>query len=284
MTQSGLTAAANTDLQDLDPELIGARLEVARLCKYPLASIAEMARDLKEQYNISKSTYYGHERGTRQPPISMLHIYSAFLDIPVEYFLHGANGDTYEARARALAAGQKRSLRIDFLKPSDGALMSAVNQRLQKEKLPSFQKGRMRLIVKLMTDDLEKIAKGELSLSELTGETLPAPPFPSLGERAGWWQIPDYDYSMAGGGDAAFPPGTICFVDLDAPIEPGKFVLVLLRDHGEALVRRYVSDRTWAKQTRFALAALNPRSAAIEVADPEDCLLIARIVFSGSPR
>lgn len=275
----------NDELRDLAADTLGVRLEVARFYRYPGLSIAKMAQHLHQTYNISKSTYYGHERGTRKPPMAMLYIYSMFFKIPIEYFLHGVENSDYEAVARQQAAQQKKTLRIDFLDGASSAGTAApVNQRFQNEKLPLCKNNEMRLIIRIMAKDVEKIVTGEKDIDDLDGERLSAPSFLSLSRDAFWWQIPDYDFSMADPSKAALPPGTLCLIDCQAKIEPGRFVFALLKNASEPIVRQYVSDRIWNPGTRFTLHALNSHSEDISVTAPSECLLLARIVFSGSAR
>lgn len=279
------TNLSTSSFQDLSLELIAARLEVARLRKYPDASIAKMAYNLQAKHGLSKSTYYGHERGDRRPNYSTLCTYAQFFDIPIQYFLFGEDSERYEQEARTVASKKKKTLKVDFLTSSDAPLVSSVNQQIKNDNFSPSQKGRLRLIVKVMADDLKKIANGDASLAEIPGDTsLPAPPFLDLSEQVCWWQIPQTDFSMVAGGEAALPPGTLCLVDLEATIDPGKFVLALLKNEPTPLVRQYHSDRSWAAGVEFTLSPLNPHAKPIEVSCAEDCLLIARVVFSGSPR
>ena len=273
------------ELKTLNSTLLGARLEVARLFKYPDTSIASMCSDLQLRHGISKGTYYCHERGTRKPHVTLLRIYAEFFEIPFDYFLSGEDGEAYEDQARTIAARQRKTLRIDSFQGSGNKLTLPVNQRLQLDKNTSFQKGRLRLIVKLMADDLKRIANGEQKLEDVSGDVLPAPPYLHLSEQIAWWQIPDYDFSMVGDiASPALPPGTLCLIDMEAVIEPLKFVVAVLPGQDEPLVRQYVSDRIWAPGTRFSLHPLNPQSEVITVDEPDKCCLLARIVFSGSPR
>ncbi len=267
-----------------EPKLIGARLEVARLRKFPDSSVRAVGRELSAAYQIGGQTYYWHERGERAPKPLMLKAYAAFFDVPVGYFLDGTNAKRYENEARAVARRKGRMLRIDCLNGAAPALTDPVNQPIRKENFPLPKPETIRFIVKLMVSDLKDIAEGRVKLSEITGEKLPVPPHLDLSDEIAWWQIPDYDHSMVGDSEATFPPGTICLLDLKAAIEPGQYVVAMLASQDEPLVRRYVSDRRWAPGVKFRLEALNPNSDAVRVEDPADCQLVIRIRFSGSPR
>lgn len=284
MTDMSPAAENGVQLRKIDPEIIGARLEVARLRKYPDSSVRAMARDLTEQHHISHQTYYWHERGERTPRMLVLRTYAEFFEIPLDYLLYGVGAEDYESEAREIARSKGRVLRIDILEGSRVMLSKSVNQpiNLNKNHLPNF--GGIRFIVKLMAEDLKNIAEGRIQLADVSGEKLPVPPGLSLSDDIAWWQIPDYDHSMAGQGDETFPPGTLCLIDMQADIEPGRFVVAFMASQNEPVVRRYVSDRRWAPGAKFRLEALNPETETIRVDTPSDCLLIARIRFSGSPR
>lgn len=284
MTDMSPPAENGAQLDSIDPAVIGARLEVARLRKYPDLSVRAMARDLTRQHHISHQTYYWHERGERAPKMLVLRTYAAFFNVPLDYLLYGEGADFYEGEARTIARAKGRVLRVDISRGSDVMLSNSVNQQrtLKKNQLPNSEG--IRFSIKLMAEDVKNIAAGRVKLADISGEKLPVPPNLSLSEDVAWWQIPDYDHSMAGQGDETFPPGTLCLVDMQADIEPRRFVVALLASQSEPVVRRYVSDRRWAPGVKFRLEALNPETETIRIDTPGDCLLIARIRFSGSPR
>jgi len=277
-------AELTAQLQAIDPELLGARLEVARLRRFPNASGRAVGRELQKRSPVGWQSWYAHENGVRLPTIPVLYVYSEFFAVPLDYLLFGIGGREIETKARAIARKKKRILKIDVLKASSGPLSKPVNQPYKNGKFKLSPAGDLRFIVKLMAGDLKNIAEGRAALADIAGEMLPVPPHLTLSDEIGWWQIPDHDHSMTGPGEAAFPPGTLCLIDFAAPIEPNDFVVALLANQAEPLVRRYVSDRRWAPGVKFTLEALNPHSEIIKVSKPDGCLLMTRVMFSGSRR
>ena len=271
-------------LKEISAELMGARLEVARMRKYPGKPAAAAVRDLEDFHNVRRRTYYSHEAGEKKPKLPMLRIYSQLFDVALDYFLYGTDAQIYETEARAIAAEQKTALRIDFNQDEQSSSALPINQRAQQFDINSSHNSSHRFIVLLSAGDIKKLSTGRGDLTQMSGRTLPAPGFVEASEDSFWYQIPAHDFSMVNGDGPSLPPGTICLADRDherAPIEPGRFVIVDLDGREEPLIRRYVADRSYTSGVRFSLEPLNPRSETIDVTDPSQCLLIARIIFYG---
>jgi Peptidase S24-like len=287
-------------LEQLDQNLLAARLEVARIRKFdrrpPAMDALKQLLEETGKAGIAARSYHSHESGERRPRMSRLKIYARLFDIPLSYLVMGTDAHKYEAEARRLAARTKTKLKIeDFGDPSSpgrGPVLvfdaeskvneAPVNQTPEDLDSNTIHNPGVRLIVVLKANEVRKLKHGRGVPANMSGQRIPVPDFLNASPGTFGYQIPDDDVSMLAPEGLSFNGGGHCVVDPAAKILPGKYVLAVLKDEPEPVIRQYVASGPYASGRPFELKALNPAYRAIEVTDKGACTFIARIVFFGN--
>ena len=276
----------------IDPNLMAARLEAARVRRFDNAAAAIDA--LKAESGDNWRRYYGYESGERKPKMAGLYIISKVFEVPIEYFLFGTDSETYEGEARTLAQRARITLKIDEednhplpveaspeKDPEDAA--AAINYEYEQGKLNTSHNQPVRFIPILSANEIRQLSTGRGDLADMSGRTMPVPDFLNASRHSYNYQIPSHDVSMVAADGISIGPGSVVLADPDAPIFPGSMVLALLRGHDEPMIRKYIAAGAYKPGMRFKLGAFNPAFEAIEVSKKLDCLSIARIIFFGTP-
>lgn len=266
-------------LEAIDIQLLSARIEVARVCKFEsaLAAIAVL--------KVKPRAYYKHERGQSRPDLGRLRLYADMFGAPLDYLLFGAEAEKFEAKARELAQRKGDELQIDTLTDAKTRINSNVNapqinQLTEQTRATPSHNQSTRLIVLLTASEIRKLSNGLGELATMSGPMLSVPDFLQPSRRSFWYRVPFDDRSMVSEG-GLINPGGFGIIDLEAKIIPGDFVLADLSDGGVVL-RTYVAARSYQPGVSFELKALNPAYKPIEVPLDSECLSIGKLVFFGN--
>lgn len=285
-------------LAAIDPQLLAARLEVARIRKFDrragaIEALEAMPSPDGDNSYVAARTYHSHETGHRKAKMQRLLVYVALFEIPLDYLLLGHDAERYEAEARELAKRAGVTLKIDkFTSPSERRELTVVknfeddsninvdqiNQVLQQSESKASHNPSTRLIVILTASEIRKLSTGKGGLAKMSGPMLPVPDFLDASRRAFGYQIPADDISMVSPSGLSFNAGGVCTIDPDAPIPPGKYVLAIIRGEPEPMLRQYIASGPYAPGRPFELHALNPAYKPIVVTNKSACLFIGRVI------
>lgn len=279
-------------LESIDPLLLGARLEIARLREFDSVRAAiDALREASDQPDqIKPRAYYLHESGERRPrKMSRLRLYADTFKVPLSYLLFGEGAEVYEAEARDLAARKRIVLKIDALKGEKTVAESSrkivpINQDIELIETNTIHNPIDRSRVILTASEIRKLSTGRGDLATMSGPMLSVPDFLNPSRHSFWYRVPAIDVSMAPTSREghSFPPGGIGLFDQEAKILPGDYVLAYLDDWDEPVMRQYVASRAYSAGASFKLEALNPAYEPIEIPLKSKCRYIARLVFFGN--
>lgn len=288
-------------LKAIAPQLLAARIEVARIRKYDrrpaaIAALGQLLEDL-DKSEMGARTYHSHENGERRPQLERVSIYSRLFEIPIDYLLFGRDAEVYEPEARSLAKRAGVPLRIDVLQgqtaPRRLTLVEnseektninseAVNQEPARIELNASHNPSVRFITILSASEIRKLRTGRGGPAML-GPKMPMPNFLNASPHSFVFQIPADDLSMVTQDGLSLNAGGVCVVDPERTILPGNYVLAMLKSREEPIIRRFVADGAYAADCSFELHALNPSFKPIVDADKKGaCVFIGRVVFFGN--
>lgn len=291
-------------LKGLPQKLLAARLEVARIRKR--CSVADITLGLAKLLGkegkpgaVPSRSYYSHESwdaNARRPKLGRLRVYAELLDVPLDYLLLGKDAHIYEDEARKIAARTKTKLKIDDLPASSRQASrpqliydtdskvndDGVNQTSDASDTGTIHNTGVRFIVIATASEIRKLKQGRGVPADMAGPSIPVPDFLKASRHTFGYEIPNGDNSMTAPTGLSFNAGGVCYVDPQAEIRPGQYVLARLKDADEPVIRQFQSSLPYADGRMFELHALNPAYKPIAVTAKDDCAYIARVIFFGN--
>lgn len=213
-------------------------------------------------------TYYSHEAGERVPDNDeMIEIYAQTYNVPTAYLL--------------LRQTEPESSEV-VRKYVNHA---SVNQAIEPFDVNSSQIMELRYISILTASDIRDLLTGAGKLRTMSRGSLPLPPHVAAGPKVIAYQIPDYDDSMVGPDGSLFSPRATVFVDLNAEIAPGHYLMALLANTQTPVLRRLQSPYPYvssAPRYPFKLIAHNPMVEPLTIQSADDCRIVGRVIFVGT--
>lgn len=246
---------------------IGARILYAQKRKYRFA--ADAIEELEARYGKkAKSAYYSHRSGTRLPDDATLRMYAELFEVPFEYLRLGIGAEKIESRPVAINEDES------------GASVVSINHHRQDVELKTSHKHPVRFIPILSAEQIRDFCAGRGDLAAMSGRTLPVPDFLNASPESFAYFIPDNDFSMVAAAGPSYAPGACIVVDLQRQIKPGDRVYAEIEGFDDPVVRTYVAARPFAPGVPFRLEAFNPAFQAIDVSDPSQARVLARVIWA----
>lgn len=245
-----------------------ARLRRARMRHYK--SVARAYAALHSKWSsVKRRTYYSHEAGERLPSDQDIERYAQMFEVTPQYLRYGTDAEAFED-------GVEEEMSDDTAEEPP-----VINQLTRSGDLESSHNSDVRFIVVLSAGDIRSLSLKRGDLAQMSGTKIPVPAFVQASARSHAYIIPASDNSMVASDGPSFLPGTCLVIDPARPILPGDLVLADLQGFDEPLFRRYRAARPYARGVRFALEALNPAYEMIAVENPQDCLSVGRLIWTG---
>lgn len=243
---------------------IGARIQRAQERKFRFGSDAIEELERKHGKKV-KAAYYSHRSGMRMPNDDTLRIYAELFDVPFEYLRLGIGADKIETEAAAIN------------KDESVASVVSINQHRQQLDIKPSQTPFARSIPILSAEQIRMLGAGG-DLATMSGRTLPTPDFLTPGPDSFAYFIPPHDFSMVAASGPSYAPGACVVIDPQRQIAPGDRVYADIEGFDEPMIRKFVAVRSFTPGLRFRLEAFNPAFQAIEVTEPAQVRVLARVI------
>ncbi len=249
-----------------DPrKAIGARIHRAQQRKFRFGSDA--IEELERRYGKkAKAAYYSHRRGVRLPDDATLRNYAELFEVTFEYLRTGAGAELFETDP------------VPINKAESAGSVIQINQHRQQTDLKSSHIHPVRFIIILSAEQIRLIGAGG-DLATMSGSTLPVPDFLSASPDSFAYFIPSHDFSMVAASGPSYGPGACVVIDPQRQIAPGDRVYADIEGFDEPVIRKFVAARPFTSGLKFRLEAFNPAFEAIEVIDPAQIRVLARVIW-----
>lgn len=251
-------------MTDPTRQAIASRIKFARKLKFHRA--IDAIEELEQRYGKKRSSYYSHESGARLPDDEDIGRYAELFGVTPEFIRYGSGSEVYKGTATAINEDESE------------ASVVAINQYRRQSDLKSSHIHPVRLIIILSAEQIRTLSAGG-DLATMSGSTLPVPDFLAASPDSFAYLIPSHDFSMVAASGPSYAPGACVVIDPQRQIAPGDRVYADIEGFDEPVVRKFVAARPFTTGLKFRLEAFNPAFDPIELSDPQEIRVLARVIW-----